>query len=235
MHVRFIAAVLLAPLLATGCTPTMLAPPPAPPEQVPVIAGDTTASPAVGFTHVRLTTDVPARVYLRSDVVGYPHADMALGRHGIKTLVCETTPCAFIVPYGDHELVIEGSESKEEGALGQRTSYADRTGTTIVHAHGPEVVINESLGLQHFPAGRAVAAGMIFLGMVVAIGAAVIAKDSGASRSTTAAGVAVGGLGSIVLGGVILAAVPSVEQPAAAHEWTPKPVASAGGSLGFRF
>jgi hypothetical protein len=119
--------------------------------------------------------------------------------------------------------------------MGVPTSYADRIASTVVHAHGSEVVINETLGRQHSPAGRAAGAGMVFLGMVVAIGAAVVAKDTRNSGSSAAAGLAVGGLSSIALGGIILAAVPSVEQPPATREWTPRQGATAGGTLGFRF
>jgi hypothetical protein len=223
---------LLAPLLSTGCATTVLPPPPAPPETLPVIAGDATPAPAAGFTRVRLTTDVPARVYLRADALG---GTRKYGPREIRTLVCETTPCAFVVPFGDHELETTGSESKELNEMGESTSYAERTARTVLHAHAPEVVLNETLGWQHTPAGRVAGASMIVLGMVVAIGAADVAKGTGNSSSSAAGGLAVAGLGSIVLGGILLAAVPSVEQPASTREWTPKPTATAGASLGFRF
>jgi hypothetical protein len=228
---RFTTAALLAPLLATGCATTELAPPPTPPATLPVIAGDATTPPAAGFTRVRLTTDVPARVYLHSDAVGNGR-----GPHEIRTLVCETTPCAFVVPFGDHELVIEGTESNEEDAMGSRASFANRSGATIVHAHGAEVVINETLGWHHSPAGRAVGAGMMFLGTVVTIvGVAMATVKGNAGANDAGPAVVASGLGSFVVGGIILAAVPSVEQPAATREWTPPATATAGGSLGFRF
>lgn len=225
---RVSCAVLLVPLFATACAPVVIAPPPLPPPTIPSLPGD---APAAGFTRVRLTTDVPARVYLHADAVG---GTVGRGGRVIKTLVCDETPCAFVVAYGDHELDVEGSESAAVNELGEHQSYASRTATVVVHAHAPQVVLNQTLGSSSSPPARAFAGGLIGLGVVLAIGAGALAKSQPQNRDT-AVGLLVGGASSFALGAIILAAVPSVEQPAATREWVPKQAATAGASLGFRF
>ena len=227
---RLSSAALLVPVLATACVPVEIAPPPEPPPTIPSLPGDATTTPAAGFTRVRLTSDVPARVYLHADAVG---AARGRGPRDIETLVCERTPCAFVVPYGDHEVLVQGTEPAEN-ARREGESYAERSGAIVVHAHAPEVVVNHTLGWQHSPAGRAGAGTLIGMGVVLAIAAGALTKNAHATPDA-AVGTAVAGLGAIVLGSVILGAVPSVEQPGATREWTPPQGATAGGSLGFKF
>ena len=231
---HFACATLLVPVLTTACRPVVIAPPPLPPATIPSLPGDAHAdatTPAAGFAQVRLTTDVPARAYLHADAVG------GTGRQGprsIETLVCEKTPCAFVVAYGDHELDVEGTESATVNELGEHQSYSNRTATVIVHAHAPEVVLNQTLGSASSPPARALAGGLMVLGAALVIGAGGVARSEPQSGGTVG-GLLIAGASSLALGGIILAAVPSIEQPAATREWVPKQAATAGGSVGFRF
>ena len=207
----------------------MIAPPPLPPATIPSLPGEATP-PAAGFTRVSLTTDVPARAYLRSDALG----GRGKGPNTIKTLVCERTPCAFVVPCGDHELDVEGSESETANEMGTHDSYASRTATFVVHAHAPQVVVNQTLGSSSSSPARAFATGLVVLGLATVIGAGAVGKGDPQNHDT-AVGLLVGGASSLVLGSVILAAVPSVEQPGATREWVPKAGVATGASIGFRF
>jgi hypothetical protein len=166
-----------------------------------------------GMARVVLSTDLPARVVRVSALratSGPRHF------HGdVGELLCETTPCAVTLPYGDHEVRFT--------ALGD----PERTDATLVHVAQSTVVVNHTLGRSHTNAGHGLGGFVLGLGVVTTFVAAGLGMK--ASSSTTApAAAAAAGFGMIALGGVLMGVAPNTEQPGVSTVWSPPPGAIAG-------
>jgi hypothetical protein len=182
-----------------------------------------------GLARVLVSSDVPARV---EEV---KHIQVAY-RHGTsRELLCEETPCAFTLPYGDHEILLT--------AMGD----PERSGSTVVHAREGTVVVNHTLGRRHVPNGQGAGVALIVLGAATAVVAAGFAEsmsrkaDTSAGDKQAVVGTFVAGLGAIGLGCLFLAASPTMEQPGSTTQWSPASApppakrVGIGASLGFKF
>ncbi len=211
-------SLLLLPVAAAACSPVVtLAPPAAPPPSLPAVGAPPVGADS-GLARVLVSTDVPASVSRIVHVYRGPS----------RELLCERTPCALTMPYGDYELELSASADP------------DRTSTVIAHVNASTVAVNHILGVRHASPGRAPGAVLLGLGVLtVLVGVAVAgagAKAGGSSGERTAGGeVALAGLGVIALGGLVLAASPTTEQQGATTEWSPPAAKPVGGSLGFKF
>jgi hypothetical protein len=182
------------------------------------------AAPESGFARTVFSSDIPARVE-RVD-----HITVRYREGTSRTLLCNPTPCAVTLPYGDHEVVFTA------------IADAERTSTVTVHARERTVVVNHTLGQVHHSPGQAGGAGALVFGILlvsIAAGIAAAPHHDGSVMSTdekqALGGLALGGLVSITVGGIVLAASPTTIQDGATHQWNPPPQKVAGGSLGFKF
>jgi hypothetical protein len=175
-----------------------------------------------GLARVLVSTDVPASV----THVGWIEGTAQRGSmHGTVTeLVCERTPCALTLPYGDHELQFAAIDDRE------------RSSTAVVHVRQSTVVVNHTLGRRHTPAGQGLGGALTILGIMTAIGAGVWGKNAQPGDSAAAI-VAGSGLATSLLGVAVMGTYSTIEQPGATRSWSPPAPASTGAqlSLGVRF
>jgi hypothetical protein len=220
-------SLVVASLLAAWAPACAVLPPPAEPEAtVPDVVAPKVAEDA-GVSRVLIDTDVPAsvaRVLEGEASFGGWHRG---GTRDItfRTPLCEETPCAVVLPYGDYEI--------EATALDDR----ERKVSTVVHADASTVVVNAILPVRLNRLARGAGIGAIAIGLTAAaVGIGVAALGSspssnvGASGGTLGAVTALSGLGLAGFGAVLLATNP-LEQAGVTREWTPPPSAAAGLSL----
>jgi hypothetical protein len=171
------------------------------------------------MARVLVSTDVPARVGRLQTLAASDGTRRVSGT--VDDLLCERTPCAVVLPYGDHELSFQATDEPE------------RTSSTIVHVHESAVVVNHSLGRRHASEGRGAGVALAVVGLLVTCGSLGVmsaAQKAGSAQDPSAPRAAIGvGLGLLVLGGLVSAAAPTTVQPGATTQWSP---AQNGGSLG---
>ncbi|HEX3770404.1 MAG TPA: hypothetical protein VHV30_06050 [Polyangiaceae bacterium] len=220
-------SLVVASLLAAWTPACAVLPPPAEPEAtIPDVALPKVADDA-GLARVIIETDVPASVSHLSEGEEswrYRGRDVT-----VRTLLCEETPCALTLPYGDYEI--------------EATAIDDprRKIATVVHVGGNTVVVNEILPrpLNQPARGGGIAAvtlGLVTAGMgiVIAALASSPASNVGSNGGTVGAITSVSGLGLAGFGTVLLATNPS-EQAGVTRQWTPPPSAAAGLSFHGKF
>jgi hypothetical protein len=218
-----LASLALIPFAAAACAPTNVVPPPAPPQAsypseitVPEVSAES------GLARVVISTDVPARVErLEHIIVSY--------RSGTsRVLLCDPTPCAVTLPYGDHELVFTAKAD------------AERTSSATIHAREQTVVVNHALGQLHHSSGEGTGVALLLTGLLIVgiAGGVAAAENKNGGMSTDAKQVvgvlALAGLGSLAVGGIVLAASPTTIQEGATRQWN-VPAKAASASLGLKF
>lgn len=214
---------LLLLLSQAACVTQRVPPPRAPDPSMPDVG--VLPDGGGGMARVVIATDVPSRVErVTHHLARLDQQTAPLSVIGGAGLLCEETPCAVTLPYGDYELVFTGKKDHERGS------------TTTLVVRRPTVILNHTLGREHTPAGQGLAwllatTGAVFLG--VALG---IAADQSALRATgsTAPGLALGGVGLMSLGGIVSLASPSTKQEGASTQWTP-PGPTAGAAVRVQF
>lgn len=220
---------LLATLTSTlGCVRNVAAPP-APPRAMPALDAEP-VEPAGGMARVFLDTDVPARVVrITTGSVDRenPHLLRPTRAVAMRELVCEATPCAVTLPYGDHELTFEG------------LADAGRESRTTIRVRRATEVVNHSLG-QDRTSGAAFFGGLLAAtGVVLAIFAGYAASDPRYRGSDAPTGLAIGGAVGMIGGLSLAAAFPHTRQDGATTQWSPGPSAPAvravGGGFALRF
>lgn len=194
-----------------------LEPPEAPERDVPAVPHDPDVDRG-GLARVYVTSDVPARVVSTASVEGTVRAPLAVvaskANLTASQLLCAETPCVVTLPYGDHELAFVGTKDPE------------RVASTLVRVRHPTEVVNQALGRD---AGNgdivfAVLGGLGVVSLVTAL--AVLAPDDDGRRASArdrevAGWLALGGLGSITLGGLVWAVSPSIRQEGSTNQWSP--------------
>jgi hypothetical protein len=186
-------------------------PPPQPPERTmpPVASVPQTARP--GLAQVIIATDVPARVGLRDaygNDVPSRHEGAAAGR------LCPTTPCVAVLPAGQYALDFWGIEDR--GRL---------SSSWITVTHDTEVV-DHTLGRQNASVAQPIGIVLLGVGAVLLSWAAfdaVASADQSHRDSSTDAALALTGLGSAAVGGVLLGVSPTTLQRGTTTQWTPSP------------
>src|SRR5438045_3226945 len=99
---------LVSLIFTQACAPVRTVPPPAVPDQsLPPVAGPL-PEPGGGMARVVVSTDVPARVERITAMT--EQLERHVGTRDVPSisLLCEATPCAVTLPYGDYELVFTG-------------------------------------------------------------------------------------------------------------------------------
>jgi hypothetical protein len=180
------------------------------------------------MARVLISSDAPARVTRVLTLAG------AVGvrsmRGNVEELLCETTPCAVTLPYGDHELRLVA------------TGDPRRAGTLVAHVHESTVVINNTLPRHNDPNGHAAGVALVLVGLLTAGSAAAAAPR--ANTDAFVGGVAGVGVAAVLAGFVLMGAYPRTVQPGASREWSPSPASApssatssgtVGLSLGGRF
>ncbi len=217
-----VAVLLLAALSSTACTRT-IPPPPAPAPAMPALEAQP-GEPESGMARVFFSTDVPARVTR----VTTGSVSRGWRTYGVKLdgLLCESTPCAVTLPYGDYEIAFEG------------VANDDRRGAAVVHVRRPTEVVNHHLGKKEASAAHSLGIGLAGLGVVllgVLVGVAETTKPTPQARQV-AQGLAAGGLGSLFLGGTLMMASPEIHQEGSTTQWAPGTAGrTIGTGVGVRF
>jgi len=179
-----------------------------------------------GMARVVLATDVPSRVERVTHRVARIDRETApVSTLGGEGLLCAETPCVVTLPYGDHELVFKGTRDHERGS------------STMLAVRRPTVVLNHTLGRVHVPRGQTV--GWILAlsgGLLLGVGLGLAANDQNRRGvfEPTASSLALAGLGTITLGGIVSLIFPSTKQEGASTQWSP-PGSSAAAAGGIRF
>lgn len=207
--------VLLATSLTlVGCAVPM-APPPAPAARMPRLS-HAPPEPGEGMARVFFDTDTPAKV---EQVTGQGR------RHTEWALLCERTPCAVTLPYGDHEVRFTGLAARE-----------DRSSAIVVHVRRATEVVNHTLGERRAGVGSALGAGLAVVGGI-SLGVAIGLARGRASADTleVARGAALFGLGSLGVGAFFAIGDPVRYHEGATTQWSPPPARAAGASVGVRF
>lgn len=220
------ALALLACFTTTACT-RLVDPPPRPPATMPALEPEP-PEPESGLARVLISTDVPARVVRVSSgvisSVGLRSRSLTL-----SDLLCDTTPCAVTLPYGDHEIELRGLRD------------GTRHSKTTVHVRRPTEIVNHTLGKSTLNPGQALG-GFVALTSAVVLGVGLGLAAGAEARHQSAEGprdVAVGGLVGVVGGLVIMGMFPSTRQEGSTTQWSPERAPAGGrtigGSWGFRF
>ena len=226
MSARFAFLSLFVSLSAVGCAAgtVPVEAPPAPAPSMPDV-GIPDVAPDAGLARVLISTDVPARVVGVAELALATHRGLATGTS--EHLVCEATPCAVTLPYGDHELVFKALDDPERGS------------TVTIHVLQSTVVVNHTLGRRHESKAPAWGSVLIGAGIIVLGVAAVLAgeqgRDGSADYQPGIAAAALGGFGGIIAGGIIIRASPTTVQDGSTTEWTPPAGAVVGASAGIAF
>jgi hypothetical protein len=178
---------------------------------------------APGKARVVISTDVPARVIGRKRK-GDGSGDFYGGEEvWTEQVVCEQTPCVVAVPRGNHQLKFEGLDD------GGRSSMAK------VSVEGETVVVNHTLGQQRVDWARPVGLGLLGAG-VVSLVYALSSVESGHMSGEVGNVLLLGGLGSVIVGGVVLSVSgPPSTQDGSTTQWAPAPTAKVGASLAGKF
>ena len=203
----------------TNCSRT-LDPPPRPPPTMPAL-DEVPKEPESGMARVLISTDVPARVDRLT--TGSASRGLRASYVRLDDLLCESTPCAVTLPYGDHEIAF--------------TSLKDGTrhsSPIIVRVRKPTEVVNHTFGRSTSNPGQvlgglAVLTGVVLVG--VALGVQVHQQKTGERSTDVPANLAMGGGLSILGGGVLMAIFPGIHQEGSTTQWSP----TIGGSFGGRF
>lgn len=175
----------------------------------------TPPEPESGMARVIFETDIRARI-----------SRVSTGKER-NELLCEETPCAVTLPYGDHQVAFV---ALDEGG---------RTSTATIHVRRPTEVVNHAVGRHHANPGTILGgvvmmAGAVLLG--IGLGMAKADRQQHRQSSQTAKDLAFTGLGGIVGGGLLMAVFPGVHQEGATTQWSPEPAGrTIGGSIGVRF
>lgn len=178
-----------------------------------------------GLARVVIGTDVPALVERITHRNANPRTAQApASAYGGEVLLCAETPCAVTLPYGDYELAFKGTRDSE------------RSGHVLLVVRRETVVLNHTLGRTHRPAGQGVAWALAMTGALLLGVAYGLADSQRLSRSTVAAApsVAVAGLGTMLLGGIVGLASPGTHQEGSSTQWSPQGP-TAGVTVGVRF
>jgi hypothetical protein len=166
-----------------------------------------------GIARVVIATDTRARV----DRVSRVHFRNFSKREPAYSteLLCETTPCAVTLPYGDHELEFLGVDDP------------DRKSTATLGVHEGTVVLNHTLGRERTHPWRIASWVLLGSGAALLVSGGAIAVASGDKRSNetldTYSALFASGLGALAVGGVVLFLTPTLEQPGSSTEWSPHP------------
>ncbi len=211
----------------TGCV-RAVDPPPRPPASMPDLDA-VPPEPNNGMARVIISTDVPARV--RAWSLRVTSGSMStLRRSGsvrLDELLCESTPCAVTLPYGDHRLAFSGVED------------TSRWSTITIRVRRPTEVVNHVLGESTSNAGTAlgiisVVAGAVLIGIGVRL-----AKNGNDQERATGRDYALGGLGAMLGGGLVMTLFPVTYHNGSTTRWSPEQSVPAartiGGSVGVRF
>lgn len=169
--------------------------------------------PANGVARVLISTDVPARVHR-----------LTTGPDG--ELLCETTPCAVTLPYGDHRVTFVGTKDRA------------RFSTATVRVKAPTEIVNHTLGRGDTnPVGALLGGGAVVGGTLVLTFALALALHARKHHESAepARNLAIGGLGSILGGAILMGAFPSTEQPGSTTQWQPERGRTIGGSVAIAF
>jgi hypothetical protein len=205
-----------------GCYVQSCPPPAAPARSMPALASPL-PEVAPDKTRVVISTDVPARVIVRRRK-GDGSGDFYGGEEvWTEQVVCEQTPCAVTAPRGNHQLKFEGLDD------------GGRSSTAKVSFDGETVVVNHTLGQQRVDWARPVGLGLLGAGVASLI--FVLSSSEGHSMSGEVGNVfLLGGLGSVIVGGVVLSASgPPSTQDGSTTQWAPPPTAKVGASLAGKF
>src|SRR5260370_16506950 len=146
----------LASLLFTqACAPVRTVPPPTVPDQsLPPVAGPL-PEPGGGMARVVVSTDVPARVERITAMT--EQLERHIGTRDVPSIVllCEATPCAVTLPYGDYELVFTG------------IADPGRTSSATLHVRAETVVMKHTLGQVRHASGQAAGAVLVITGIIL--------------------------------------------------------------------
>jgi hypothetical protein len=147
---------------------------------------------------------VPARVGV------YAHAVRAFTRE----LLCAETPCTVSLPHGEYELLFEGLRDR------------DRHGSALVRVEGTKTMVNHALGQNRtHPVRPFGVAGMVAGGILLATAAvlAMNASNRDVQVYPEAKPMALIGLGSVLIGGIVVGITPATVQEGATTQWSPSP------------
>jgi hypothetical protein len=224
LRLRMMAGTLVLTLVGaftTGCMASIDRPPP-PPRVMPPLEA-VPPEPESGLARVLFETDVPARITRVS--TGHVGSGLRARGASIEELLCERTPCAVTLPYGDHALSFTG------------LTEGGRRSTATIRVERATEIVNHTVGRQHANPGTIVGAlvgitGAVILG--VGLGLAKQQSDHHRPTSAAAANLALAGLGGIVGGGLLMGLFPGTHQEGSTTQWS-TPVRAVGGSFGVRF
>jgi hypothetical protein len=194
-----------------ACIVHEVAPPPVPERTMPAVP-NASGEVRAGMARVAIATDVPARVRLRDADGRELPRDTVQGAAPWGRL-CTETPCAVTLPRGRYQLnfwaVYDGGRSSS---------------ASVTFAHDSEVV-NHALGQERVGAGQPIGAGLIVVGTALLAWAALSVVVKGGNDNHDVApekGMAVGALGGIVVGGVLLGVSATTRQPGSTTQWSPQ-------------
>ena len=188
--------------LSAGCGAVTLPPASAPPPSLPSL-DHPDPEPKIGFSRVVFTTDVPAGVYEVTDQRG---RNGKVVRAIDRTPVCEPTPCAALLAYGDHELEFFAVDR-------------EHFGTVKVHVDKDEKIVNQTLNLRHEPVTHFVG----IMGAIVGVGLVSLAAIWALQKEMTPQGnrdLAFTGLGTVAVGGLMMLLSPVQKREGATTQWS---------------
>lgn len=205
--------------LTTGCVRNI--PAPRPPEPtIPMTSDDEVPEGEAGMARVIIGTDVTARV----DRVG-GHFDQIVHRGretrsyvtDVDTLLCASTPCTVALPYGDYELKLSA------------VSDPTRASTATIRVRHRTEIVNHVLGMNRRSTtgtlgGVLSVIGSVVVGIGVGVGLVQAQEHRTAHTATDSTMPVLVGIGGTTLmtGGVMMAASPTIRQEGATRQWAPR-------------
>jgi hypothetical protein len=177
------------------------------------------------MARVVVSTDVPARVERITAMTEQLERHIGTKEVPSIALLCEATPCAVTLPYGDYELVFTG------------IADPGRTSSATLHVRAETVVLKHTLGQVRHARGQTAGYALVVTGIILLGVAGGLATSQTLPRasSSTVGGFALAGLGGLALGGVVLAASPTMRQEGATSEFAPPRPVTVGMSIGAKF